>query len=56
MRSIIKDYIYKIGVSDILNFGLKNNIVLSSDEASFLMYHLKSLHHVRIVLYPDLYG
>lgn len=51
MRSIIKDYIYKIGVSDVINFGLKNNIILSNDEASFLLYHLKN--NWEEILYGD---
>lgn len=51
MRSIIKDFIYKIGVPDVINFGLKNNIVLSDEEASVLLYHLKN--NWEEILYGD---
>ncbi|MBR3230354.1 MAG: hypothetical protein IKF91_05985 [Bacilli bacterium] len=42
MRSFIKNYIYKITIYDIKNFGIKNGIVLSDDELSILEFHLKN--------------
>ena len=42
MRFLIKDYIGKIEELDIIKFGLKNNIVISNNEASTLLFYLKN--------------
>lgn len=42
MRFFIKNYIDKITVQDILNFGIDNDIILSEDEGNFLQYYLKN--------------
>ena len=42
MRYIIKNYIDKTTKEDIIRFGLKNDIKLSSDEAEVLYFYLKN--------------
>ncbi len=42
MRFFIKNYIDKISVQDILNFGLENDIILSKDEGELLHFYLKN--------------
>ena len=42
MRFIIKNYVDKITVQDILNFGIENDIFLSEDEGTFLNFYLKN--------------
>lgn len=41
MQLIIKEYINKININDILNFGKINNINLTNDEANILLSYLK---------------
>lgn len=42
MKFIIKNYIDKINVSDIINFGKENGITVDNYEASILKMHLKN--------------
>lgn len=51
MRLFIKDYIDKLNKTDIIDFGLKNDIFLSEDEASTLMFYLKN--NWEDILYGD---
>ena len=42
MRFIIKEYIDKITVGDILKFGLENNVNLELEDAEVLSFYLKN--------------
>lgn len=42
MRFIIKEYIDKITVGDILKFGLENNVNLELEDAEVLNFYLKN--------------
>lgn len=42
MRFIIKKYIDKIDVHDIVNFGKENGVYVSLDEAETLYFYLKN--------------
>ena len=42
MRLFIKNYIDRINLSDVKDFGIKNQIFLSDSEASILFYYLKN--------------
>ena len=51
MRLFIKDYISKITISDITQFGISNDISLSMDEADILLFYLKN--NWEDILYGD---
>lgn len=42
MRLLIRDYIQRISLSDIIDFGYKNDVILSDDEAVILLSYLKN--------------
>ena len=41
MRDLIRIFVFKITVQDILNFGMENDIFLSESEGEFLHFYLK---------------
>ena len=42
MKYVIKKYIDKIDIYDIIKFGCDNGILVDEDEASILMFYLKN--------------
>lgn len=42
MKYIIKRYIDKIDMCDIINFGFDNGVLVDENEASILMFYLKN--------------
>lgn len=42
MRLFIENYINKISISDIKNFGIKNDVFLSDEDAQILNFYLKN--------------
>ena len=50
-KSIIKNYIKKINVEDVLNFSLKNNINLSEVEANIILNYIKQDYET--IIYGD---
>ncbi|MBQ9181667.1 MAG: DUF2624 family protein [Bacilli bacterium] len=50
-KSIIKNYIKKLNVEDVLNFSLKNNINLSEVEANIILNYIKQDYET--IIYGD---
>lgn len=51
MHFIIKDYINKINIYDIISFAHLNNVTLNDDEANVLLFYLKN--NWEDILYKD---
>lgn len=48
---LVGEYIKKININDIINYGLKNNITISSNDAVILLDYAKK--HYKTFMYGD---
>lgn len=48
---LVKEYIKKMNTNDVINFGLKNNVVISQTDANTLLIYAKK--HYKTFMYGD---
>ena len=54
IKYILKNYINKLTKNDIINFSIKNNIYLNSDEVDIIYYHIKNNYNVLLYQNSDI--